>query len=85
MHHQLEIFPDTIRIERIDPDRNMRRFYRMRLQPDLFGGVHLLREWGRVGASGQVMCDHYQDAGKAVTALLTLYRAKLRRGYELTV
>jgi len=41
---QLEMFPENIRIERVDHDINMHRFYRLRLMPDLFGGVSLLRE-----------------------------------------
>jgi predicted DNA-binding WGR domain protein len=44
MTEQLEIFPEDVRVERIDPDRNMRRFYRMHIQPDLFGGVTLIKE-----------------------------------------
>lgn len=46
---QLEMFPEDIRIERVDAETNMYRFYRLRLMPDLFGGVSLLREWGRIG------------------------------------
>jgi len=49
---QLDLFPDDIRVERLDPEANMYRFYRMRLLPDLFGGVSLIREWGRLGTQG---------------------------------
>lgn len=80
--HQLELFPETIRIERIDPDQNMRRFYRMRVQPDLFGGADLQREWGRIGSAGRQMIDHFDDAGSAVDALMVLLRTKKRRGYH---
>ena len=34
---QLELFPKDIRIERVDSDANMYRFYRLQLMPDLFG------------------------------------------------
>lgn len=81
---QLELFPEPIRVERIDPDQNMRRFYRLRLQPDLFGGVSLLREWGRIGTAGRQMIDRFEDAGTAIDALLDIYRAKRKRGYKLT-
>jgi predicted DNA-binding WGR domain protein len=37
----------ALELRRIDPARNMRRFYRLDMQPDLFGGVLLLRQWGR--------------------------------------
>jgi hypothetical protein len=40
---------NAVHLRRIDPARNMRRFYRLDIQPDLFGGV-LLVKWGRIGA-----------------------------------
>ena len=82
--HQRELFPETVRVVRIDPDQNMRRFYRLHLQPDLFGGVCLLREWGRIGTAGRTMMNRYDDAGQAADALLDIYRSKCKRGYRLT-
>ena len=41
-----------IKLRPIDPAKNMRRFYRLDTQPDLFGGVFLMKEWGRIGAPG---------------------------------
>ena len=55
MYHspiQLDVFPTDVQMRRIDPARNMRRFYRLSIQPDLFGGASLVREWGRIGARG---------------------------------
>jgi predicted DNA-binding WGR domain protein len=40
----------ALHLRRIDPARNMRRFYLLDMQPDLFGGVLLVKEWERVGA-----------------------------------
>ena len=40
-------FPDQIRLRREDASQNMRRFYRMVVQRDLFGGASLIREWRR--------------------------------------
>ena len=43
----------AVNLRRVDPAPNMRRFYRLDMQPDLFGGVLLAKEWGRIGtASG---------------------------------
>jgi predicted DNA-binding WGR domain protein len=39
-------------LRRIDPARNMGRFYALSLQPDLFGTVSVVKEWGRIGQSG---------------------------------
>ena len=80
---QLEIFPEDIRIERVDSETNMYRFYRLRLLPDLFGGVSLLREWGRIGTQGRHRIELFVDAGQAADAMLSVYRAKQKRGYYL--
>ena len=80
---QLEMFPEDIRIERVDHDINMHRFYRLRLMPDLFGGVSLLREWSRIGTHGRHRIELFEDAGSAADAMIALYRAKQKRGYCL--
>jgi predicted DNA-binding WGR domain protein len=80
---QLDLFPEDIRIERVDRETNMYRFYRMRLMPDVFGGVSLLREWGRIGTQGRHKIECFKDAGRAVDAMVALYHAKQKRGYQL--
>lgn len=80
---QLDLFPEDIRIERVDPETNMFRFYRLRLLPDLFGGVSLLREWGRIGTQGRHRIELFSDAGQAADAMLAVYRLKQKRGYVL--
>jgi len=80
---QLEVFPTDLQMRRIDSALNMRRFYRMSIQPDLFGGASLVREWGRIGARGQMMVESHPDEGKAITALMKLAVAKKRRGYAI--
>jgi predicted DNA-binding WGR domain protein len=79
---QLEIFPDRMHLCRDDPSRNMRRFYLMAVQRDLFGGASLIREWGRLGRSGQVRIDHHPDEGRAIDALAELATVKRKRGYR---
>lgn len=81
---QLDLFPEDIRIERVDPEANMYRFYRLRLLPDLFGGVSLLREWGRIGTQGRHRIELFADAGQAADAMLAVYRSKQKRGYLLS-
>jgi predicted DNA-binding WGR domain protein len=69
-------------LRRVDPARRMSRFYRLQLQPTLFGDVTLIREWGRIGQAGTCRQDQYATAEAARTALDALRRAKLRRGYQ---
>ena len=47
----------AVHLRRIDPKRNMRRFYRLDVQPDLFGGVLLFKEWERIGARGRMVTE----------------------------
>ena len=53
----------------------------MMVQPDLFGGASLIREWGRIGMAGQVRVDPHPDEGCAVDALAGLAQAKRKRRY----
>jgi predicted DNA-binding WGR domain protein len=41
-----------VNLRRVDPARNMHRFYRLDVQPDLFGCVLLVKEWGASARAG---------------------------------
>lgn len=71
----------TVLLHRTDPARNMRRFYRMDVQRDLFGQWCLIREWGRIGSAGQVRTIPFDTAAEAHAALLRHRVVKERRGY----
>ena len=73
--------PRPLHLCRIDATRNMRRFYLLSIQPTLFGGVSLIRNWGRISTSGQVMMQTFEDSAEAGEAFGRLERAKRRRGY----
>jgi predicted DNA-binding WGR domain protein len=66
---------------RIDRAKNMHRFYRLDVQPDLFGQWCLMREWGRIGSSGQMRSAPFPTRPEAQTALDWQRRVKERRGY----
>ncbi len=59
----------------------MRRFYRLDVQPDLFGGFLLLKQWGRIGAGGRIMAERYDAEAPALDALQRQAERKRRRGY----
>ena len=69
-------------LTRIDPAQNMRRYYRLSLQPGLFGDIGLVREWGRIGTRGQSRTDWFQGEAEAEAASARLTREKQRRGYQ---
>lgn len=80
---QSEVFPRLLHLRRIDPAQNMRRYYRLAVQNDLFGKASLVREWGRIGSCGQMLVETHPDEGQAVNALMKLAWAKQRKGYAL--
>ena len=73
---------DSMHLRRIDPDRNMARFYSMSVQPNLFGEWALLREWGRIGSAGRLVSGRFASEQEAALAMAEYVKAKLSKGYE---
>lgn len=73
---------DPVHLRRIDPSQNMRRFYALAIQPTLFGGASVVRNWGRIGTNGQSMVETFDRPEEAVRLLEQLARTKRRRGYR---
>ena len=73
--------PARICMRRVDSDRRMARFYVLAIEPTLFGGYAVVREFGRIGRSGRVMSSLYRSAEEAVKVFHRQRQAKLRRGY----
>jgi predicted DNA-binding WGR domain protein len=69
-------------LTRIDAPSNARRFYRMEIVPGLFGDWSLIREWGRIGQSGQVRVDWFDTEAEARDVRFALQMQKAMRGYE---
>lgn len=68
-------------LRRIDAAQNMARFYRLDVQPDLFGGWSFIREWGRIGRPGTVRALPCPTEAEALAALERQQRLKRKRGY----
>tara|TARA_R110000737_G_scaffold350213_1_gene388561 strand:+ start:1415 stop:1675 length:261 start_codon:yes stop_codon:yes gene_type:complete len=79
---QLEVFPDKVLLKRVAADKNMRRFYLMTVQRDLFGRGALVTEYGRIGQAGRVRVTHHEDEALALTDLAHKAEAKRKRGYQ---
>lgn len=69
-------------LHRIEPDRNMARYYDLWLQQDLFGRTSLMCAWGRIGTVGRIRSISFPDTRDAVEAKVGLCRRKLARGYR---
>ncbi|TAT71426.1 WGR domain-containing protein [Rhizobium ruizarguesonis] len=77
----MTVQPYRLYIERIDPSKNMARFYALSIEPNLFGETSLVRSWGRIGSRGQQKIHVFDSETKAVDLLLSLLRRKRSRGY----
>jgi predicted DNA-binding WGR domain protein len=60
----------------------MARFYKIDVQPTLFGEWAAVREWGRIGRAGIVRIEAHPTPGKADLALILKWAEKQRRGYR---
>jgi predicted DNA-binding WGR domain protein len=65
----------------LELEQGIRRFYSLMIERDLFGTVRLVRNWGRIGTTGQELVDVFADELAAGKALEAVARAKRRRGY----
>jgi predicted DNA-binding WGR domain protein len=73
-------------LRKIDPAKNMRRFYRLSVEPTLFGDYALVREWGRIGAKrGQSKEEWLGSESDADDALAKALKYRLGRGYQLSM
>lgn len=71
-----------IHFRKIDPRNNMRRFYTLSVQPNLFGEWCVMRSWGRIGTLGQSQQQTVTDEASATTLLHRLIAVRRKRGYE---
>ena len=60
---------NALHLRRINSARSMHRFYRLDIQPDLFGRVLLMKQWGRVGTQGRMVAESYESEAIAAVAL----------------
>ncbi|MEO9530439.1 WGR domain-containing protein [Roseibium sp.] len=72
----------SILLKRVDPDRNMNRYYHLSVEPSLFGEFAVRRTWGRVGTLGLSRLDLFADALSAQAHQHKLAAQKHMRGYR---
>jgi len=74
--------PYHLYAERIDPSKNMARYYALSIEPTLFGETLLVRSWGRIGSRGQRLVHLFRTEPEAVELFLEILRVKRGRGYK---
>jgi predicted DNA-binding WGR domain protein len=71
-----------LHIQRIDATRNMARYYRLEIEPTLFGNIAVVRNWGRIGTRGQERVHFFENEKQALALFLDILREKRRKGYR---
>ena len=71
-----------LHVQRIDATQNMARFYRLAIEPTLFGDVSVVRNWGRIGTRGQEIVHFFENEKQALTLFLDILRQKRQKGYR---
>lgn len=74
---------EPLLLTRRNPSRNMARFYALTVEPDLFDGVALTRNWGRIGSKGRFRIELFGSRQEAEGRLAAIASQKVRRGYEV--
>lgn len=70
---------------RIDPVKNISRFYLVDVTPTLLGEWSVLREWGRIGSPGTVQRRSFEREDDARRAEQRSIRRRARHGYQPTL
>jgi predicted DNA-binding WGR domain protein len=76
-------FAHAARFVSVDPAKRYFRFSELRLQETLWGGVALVRAWGRLGTPGRWCASEYPDRAAAQADTERAGRLPRRRGYRL--
>lgn len=69
---------------RIDPAKNISRFWLSIVTPGLLGGWSLIREWGRIGSPGTVQTRSFEHEEEARRAERHGIKTRQRHGYHQT-
>ncbi|MFC6658864.1 WGR domain-containing protein [Roseibium salinum] len=77
----METDDNLILLMRIEPRRNMARFYSLSIEPTFFGGFVVHRSWGRLGTWGQSRLEYCAEFSAAQARKEQLTGRKLKRGY----
>lgn len=74
-----------MRLIKINTTKNIARYYELDVQQNLFGGFSVIRNWGRIGAKGQVKIELHDDETMAKYSYKKLRTIKLKRGYNIAI
>lgn len=78
-----QVLSEVHLLHRINPDRNMARYYALSVEITLFEDWSCTREFGRIGSrGGRIMIGLHETRDGAEAMLRDLLVRKKRRGYR---
>ena len=80
---ELAGFEQAVRLTSVDPATNRARVYALAWQPGLWGGVALVRTWGRLHRPGRSLATFYADRPSAQADVRRLLQRRLQHGYRV--
>jgi predicted DNA-binding WGR domain protein len=70
-----------IRLEHIDPRKNMRRFYEVGVEPNLLGDHSCVIKWGRIGKPCRIRIHSSGPRQEIDSKAKHLVKKKIHKGY----
>ena len=75
--------PDIL-LSRVEPEVNCYRFYRISVEPNLFGDHSLMIQWGRIGYMGRVRIASSGIEEDILAKAARIEKQKIKKGYLRT-
>lgn len=69
------------RFTKIDHSANIRRYYVISVERDLFGEACVVKTWGRIGTKGRAKVTRYASERAAENAARSAVKRRRKRGY----
>ena len=74
----MRIYMQTQAVENQPP-----RYYHLHLEPDLFEGWIVTKEWGAQGASGRLLKKYFKTIDEAEEEMMSARDKQIKRGYRV--
>ena len=75
--------PREVLLRKVDPSKNMARFYAVSIEMSLFNDPACVKQFGRIGGrGGRIMIGLYETEDEAMEEFNAILRRKLLRGYQ---
>lgn len=64
-------------------DNHPPRYYHLHLEPDMFEGWLLTKEWGNQGSPGRIQKKHFSNIEDAENAMMESRDTQVKKGYQI--